>query len=214
MLKMGLVAGWRFQEPTGIRSDVLGITPLSEVGGAIVSADSKFGRAVSFANGATLGAAVSPVRSGSFTLSCWVNHTTGGAATGFVMALSINSGADPLMFIALTGAAGNKSPRYSVNVAPFNEGVPTPGRWMHLVSSYNSALPGFSTFQNGLRTGIHLGAADFTDVNSLCFGSAVLALVDEAYVWNRALNEAEVARLYASGNSGMTYPFTDGYSFQ
>ncbi len=212
MLKAGLVAGWRFQEPTGQRQDILGTTPLDEFGGAILSAESKFGRAVSLLSGLTLVSNSSPVVSGSLTMSCWVNHTTGGGTTSIIMSLA-DTGSLALISLSITGAASAKAPRYvHQGVGTFNEGTRVSGAgWTHIALTCDEQA--MSTYQNGVRVGIHAGSVDYTSINSVLFGTTAVALVDEAYIWNRVLNEAEVARLYAINNSGISYPFTDGYSF-
>ncbi len=87
------------------------------------------------------------------------------------------------------------------------------GQWTHLALSHDNNIPAFKSYRNGVLVATTATTASSVNAPDMAIGVSLTALVEEAYVWNRALNEAEVARLYSISNAGMSHPWNDGKSF-
>lgn len=220
MLSQGLVGGWCLDEDVGLkRASVLGARLLTETGGSILSVPGKIGNAAKFtASAVNLVNADGEILSrDAFTLACWINCTTIGTLTFICFG---QNGTAQRQWLGLNGTSSKFA--FAVSASVSSEGDLVAGGWNHVALTYNNVVsvpfPGLTTYLNGSIIGTHpTSAASYNNPTGVLVGGATgsgwTVLVDEAYMWNRALNPAEITNLYTAGNAGMTYPWNDGKSF-
>jgi hypothetical protein len=114
-----------------------------------------------------------------------------------------------LQAAALNGAVGDSTGIGAILSVPFS---PVPGRWYHLAFTFDDATKRQALYINGRQ--VATGAAS----NSIGYDGQPLLLgrdtengvpnfflqgrIDEAAIYNRPLNAAEVASVYAAGAAG------------
>lgn len=211
MLAYGLIAGWRLDENVGnSRADVLGVASMLESGGTVLATPGKVGQGVNLsANAHFLQYSGVIIPSGSFSMAAWTNWTSGGTTN---VVLWQSAGASLRQGLVIN--AGTGIPVFTANGANnFNDGVAKPGSWTHLALSYDADNTLLATYQDGVQVNTHVTTANFTGISLTMIGGSTSNLkVDEAYIWGRVKGPAEIAQLYAVGNAGLSYPWTDGKS--
>lgn len=212
-IKTSLVAWWSLNEASGNRSDSHGANTLSNIGTAIGGAAGRIGNASNhvFVSGSWLGAAFNGISSGDFTAGAWVNFNTVTSFAG-LMSQDNNSGTNRHWAIRTNGS--NQWGFYVLNSAvtlhqATATAAATAGVWQFVVARKMGAeIAIFIDSVKQALTGVFSGAAQTaaSDLRLGAYGGGgmINARIDEAFVFSRALSDAEIATLY-NGGAGLAY---------
>jgi hypothetical protein len=156
----------------------------------------------------------SALRPVSLTLEAWVSFdATSGIRVVFdkLVGASINSSYSLwLDHDILSGAVGDASARGPILVVNFS---PVPGRWYHLAYTFDDGQKRQTLYIDGLLVASKDGVTKSIgyDAQSLLIGRGrqngtpnffFQGLIDEATIYSRALNAAEIASVYSAGPVG------------
>ncbi|MEI7957897.1 MAG: LamG-like jellyroll fold domain-containing protein [Verrucomicrobiota bacterium] len=205
----GLLAFWRLDEETGVRVDATGNgTALSDNNGVGFTAG-KIGNAASFDGSNYLSTSQQFDPTQSYTVVCWVKLDSPThdqdciniGANGLFMQLDpycnaqggpgFNPGINEGYIVGIPDWVGDDQPHFLAAMVDANTGVATlyvDGQSAsQMIPSQILAIPG----------PLILGGA---------FTNPLAGWIDEVGIWNRALSDAEISRIYNNGN-GNAYPF-------
>jgi hypothetical protein len=221
-LLTGLGGYWKQDEASGARADSLAVSNLTD-NNTVASTAGKIGNAARFvaANLEYLSvadnASLSVNAATSFTIACWVRHTTlaatqtiiakWGASNAGEYLLLYNSALSRYQLLVGNGAANNA-------VVANNLGAPTTGVWYFIVAGYNAESSQlFFQANNGVtdRGTVSISIADTTQPFQIGARANLTAYldgdVDEVGFWRRVLTGAERTALFNAG-LGWSYPFS------
>lgn len=201
-LLTGLVAGYKLD---GNPNDVLGLNngvPTSVSYGA-----GKIGQAASFTGASKIncgnGSAFNITK---LTLSCWF-RTSSLQTNKYLMGKLIGGGSnfyDLRLNSNTIGLTLVLAPNVFATTVNYND-----NQWRHVVGTFDGTAKLYIDGVQLVSSGVTGALGTSTDPFSVGGTSGIATFtgdLDEAYVWNRALTQAEVTELYNSGK-GLTYPF-------
>jgi hypothetical protein len=212
-----LVSGWKFDNDL---NDVLGVANGTFFNGAGF-ATGKVGDAASF-DGVDdyvfLGNNLhDTLHQGDWSLSLWMYKTN--TAQGALYS-TIYVGPNTKSYGTLLGGTTSYSFQIYANSQSqmlLNFGTLATNQWNHLIVTRSSSLGNYKSYLNGTLVSTVSSAVNpnyFSGyVNRvtqggrqfLAMGQLLNGKIDETYIWNKVLSEAEVAELYNSSN-GKQYP--------
>jgi len=157
-----------------------------------------------------------PVTSGNFSASLWINATSAAGSPGLLVqahqtVTDTFVGKQELLIFSskFTFSMDNATITQDTAAVTLNA-------WNHVVGVYDGTKQ--YLFVNGTLKASAAVTPDYTQLDAVYLGSSLVsALIDEAGIWNRALSfggvsvgqvaTGEVAALYNNG-AGVTWPFT------
>jgi uncharacterized protein (TIGR03437 family) len=204
----GLAAAYAFDEGSGSTiSDSSGNGNTGQIQGAAWSTTAKYGKAMSF-NGTSsyidLGNPASLQSTGSMTWSAWI-YATGNPpddgqiiarsndSTGWQFKTSPDTGVRTFG-VAVSGAAGSRTQRYSKTVLALN-------KWYHVAGVYDASAKTLNIYVNGvLDNGVLSGTVPAaqvlssvnTTIGKRSGGYYFQGVIDNLRIYNRALTATEV----------------------
>jgi hypothetical protein len=141
---------------------------------------------------------------GSYSVAAWVKLDSLGT---FVTAVSQDANPESGFFLQYS-AAENRFSFSSSGGRALADAAPEPGRWYHLVGVHDAATGLFKLYVDGRANGSFAqscpeAAPGHTVIGRARFGGNEVdfwrGAIDQVHVFDRALDDAEVSRLYASG---------------
>lgn len=231
-LLTGLVAYWKLEEASGTREDAhTGNIDLALAVGSVGNAAGKHGNAAAFvADGNVLQSSNTALRpTGDFTVAAWVNAMALAGASSWGRGIaSFHSGAEPaagdwyvsvhadgVLRFAYNTTSGSADPTAtSITDTAYVTSLAT---WYHLAFRRSGGTK--SIWVNGVSRGLSASTPSFASNWGLQnFNLAQVwsdpaycwdGLIDSVGIWSRALSDAEIGELYATGD-GLDYPFGGG----
>lgn len=217
-LLTGLLAGWKLDEESGKRADVLGNYDLTLADAAIGSDTGINGNAADFDGTGEQALENSDsafnFAGGAAAISCWAYPNAAGNLTLFSKygAAAAERSYSVTLVTAVTLVSCNFQVDESTIVSPTTGiGAFTMNAWNHVVMNWTGAA--VQLWVNGAMKDSDPAAAlnaSSTPFNVGAFngdGNNFRGLVDDCYAWSRALTEAEITALYNAG-SGLAHPFS------
>jgi hypothetical protein len=214
----GLVAGYKFDETSGVLYDVLGLHNGTAVAAPTYDASGKIGRCLTLAGGSYISmgsnAALKPTT--ALTVAVWFKTTTAdyqAIVTNY--SFSVNSYGFTLTTEASSGwkllAGVQDGTNWATALSTSNVNT---GAWVHAVMTSDGT--NLKLYINGAQQGTnhpyahsvgYLAGSEF-QVGMRDFDGIPLAgSVDMVWLYNRALTSTEITELYTKENTGTTYPW-------
>ena len=138
---------------------------------------------------------------GEYTLSSWVKADKNEQADTFIYSIFKNATGFRLYFRVSDGAIRTRRGSSSF-VSPISPTDCLTGDWVHTAISFKSN--GFCQFFiNGESDGdVEIGTENVNNTSELIFGGLTnfIGFIDEVAIWNRALTQEEIKKLYNNGN--------------
>jgi hypothetical protein len=195
-----LLAGLQAFYKLSDTSDSSGNNNTLTVNGNVQFDTGKIGLAAGFDNSSYLTQALDLSTPDAFTISCWIKKAV---SSGAKIILSVSSQDGPLD--VYTGPShGNGLQASFTNASAFCDLPLSENEWKHFTFIRDKVSNVSKIYMNGVDSYTST-APSFTNANGISFGSSFGNIasdgsIDAVGIWNRALNEGEVAALYNSGN--------------
>ena len=138
---------------------------------------------------------------GEYTLSSWIKADKNEQVDSFIYSIFKDTSGFRLYYRVSDGAIRTRRGSSSF-LSPASPTNCITGDWVHTAISFKSN--GFCQFfANGESDGeLEIGTGNVNNTSELIFGSTTnfIGLIDEVAIWNRALTQEEIKKLYNNGN--------------
>ena len=214
----GLQSYYKLDETSGTRADILGFVNLTDNGGVGYQVG-KIGNSADFVHDTTKYLSGGDTHFyNNFTISCWLYQDAYYDADIISKYTALGSGGSwiaPMTWVTGMGGIGMIIRQSSSTYAVWKAGNFTAannGAWYHFAASFNNTTRRGKAYLNNVKgtDSVTTGGPMTTSTSTFQIGdtrnTGFDGRIDEVGIWNRCLDDSEVAALYNNGN-GNQYPF-------